>query len=263
MKPRVLRLLERLGLLGPAFRAYERLQTARAGRESAEPDDGLPLPPARLRVKVAWTGDAYWFLQSGRLAEQSIRAALARHGTAPEEAGALLDFGCGCGRVTRRWLGVRGVDVLGCDANEEAVDWCARNLPFARFEVNGLAPPLAYDDEAFGLVYALSVFTHLTEELQILWLRELWRVLQPGALLLLTTHGRAYLDRLDARERRVFEAGEVVVRWQDVAGTNLCSAYHSEQSLRRLTGDDFVFVEHVPEGASGNPRQDQTLLRRR
>lgn len=261
MKALLLRLLGRLGLLGPAFRAYERLQALRTRGEPTVAD-GLLVPPARLRVRVAWTGDAAWFLESGRRAEESIRAALARQGTSPEELGALLDFGCGCGRVTRRWLGLRGVDVAGSDTSEEALEWCRRNLPFARFETNGLAPPLAFDDQAFDLVYALSVFTHLPEELQLAWMRELHRVLRPGGLLLLTTHGIAYEDRLSADERTRFERGEIVVRHRELAGTNLCSAYHSEAALRGRLADGFAFVEYVAEGAQGNPRQDQTLLRK-
>jgi SAM-dependent methyltransferase len=261
LKRLALRLLGRARLLGPAFRAYERLQALRS-RDEPSSDDGLPVPPARLRVRVAWTGDAAWFLESGRRAEQAIRAALARQGTAPEELGALLDFGCGCGRVTRRWLGLRGVDVAGSDTSEEAVEWCRRNLPFARFELNGLAPPLAFDDGSFDLVYALSVFTHLPVELQLDWMRELHRVLRPDGLLLLTTHGAAYADGLTADERSRFERGEIVVRREEVAGTNLCSTFHPEAALRGRLAAGFAFVEHRPEGAEGNPRQDQTLLRK-
>ena len=46
----------------------------------------------------------------------------------------------------------------------------------------------------FDLVVALSVFTHMTEPLQVCWMRELRRVLQPRGLLLLTVLG-------DNRER--------------------------------------------------------------
>lgn len=260
MKAPLLRLLERLRLLGPAYRGYERLRALRA-RDGAVAPDGLPLPSARLRVKVAGTADLDWFLEGGRLAEQSIRAALARHGTEPEQLESLLDFGCGCGRVTRRWSGLTGIH--GSDTSAEAVAWCRRNLPFGRFEVNGLAPPLAFADDSFDFVYALSVFTHLTAELQRAWLEELARVLRPGGLLLVTTHGRAYLERLDPQERDRFESGEVVVRWARVEGSNLCAAYHPEGALAGLAPPDLTVLELEPEGALGNPRQDVSVLRKR
>ena len=260
MKSRLLRFLQRLGLLGAAYRMYERLKALRGRETVSVADDGLPVPPARLRVRVAGTADPEWFLESGRLAEESIRARLGRQGIAVEEVGALLDFGCGCGRVTRRWRALEGVH--GSDMNAEAVAWCRANLPFGRFETNGLAPPLAFADDSFALVYALSVFTHLTVDLQRAWLRELRRILRPGGLLLLTTHGRAYLDRLSHEERERFDAGEVVVRWEDVAGTNLCSAYHPERALREDLAEGFAFLELEPEGALGNPHQDLSVLRK-
>ena len=45
----------------------------------------------RLRIRVAGTAEAGWFLEGGRLAEQSIRAALGRAGTTLEERSAILD----------------------------------------------------------------------------------------------------------------------------------------------------------------------------
>ncbi len=111
-------------------------------------------------------------------------------------------------------------------------------------------------------MYALSVFTHLTDELQLAWRDELRRVLRPGGRLILTTHGRSYLPRLDTDERTRFERGELVVRWSDLPGTNLCSAYHPEPYLRDTFADGFAFVELEPEGARGNPTQDLVLLRR-
>jgi ubiquinone/menaquinone biosynthesis C-methylase UbiE len=64
---------------------------------------------------------------------------------------------------------------------------------FAQFEVNGLAPPLAYEANHFDFIYALSVFTHLPESLQTAWMSELARVLKPGGYLLMTTHRECYL----------------------------------------------------------------------
>jgi len=254
VKRRLLRLLARAGLIGPAFRTYERAVSLRPGRPTSV--DGPPLPPRRLMVRVAGTADADWFLRSGRAAYDGIAAHVP-----PGEVEAVLDFGCGCGRVTRYWGEFAG-SVSGSDVSVRAVDWCRANLAFARFEVNRLDPPLAFADESFDLVYALSVFTHLPEPLQLAWRDELRRVLRPGGRLLLSTHGRSYLPRLDAGESARFERGELVVRWGDLPGTNLCSAYHPEAYLRTTFADGFTFVELEPEGARGNPTQDLVLLRR-
>jgi SAM-dependent methyltransferase len=249
-----MRLLARLGLAGPAFRIYERLVALGPARVTVV--DGLPLPPRRLMVRVAGTADAEWFLRSGRAAYDAIGAHVPLG-----ELGAVLDFGCGCGRVTRYWQNFDGA-VAGSDLNDDAVEWCRDNLSYASFVRNDLAPPLAFDDDSFDLVYALSVFTHLTADLQLAWRDELRRVLRRDGYLLLTTHGRSYVPRLDDDERRRFERGELVVRWGDLPGTNLCSAYHPEGYLRDTFGDGFAFLELDPEGARGNPTQDLVLLRK-
>ena len=254
MKRRLLRLLQRLGLIGPAFRVYER--AVALGPRRVVPVDGVPLPPRRLMVRVAGTADAEWFLRSGRAAYDAIAAHVPL-----ADAGSVLDFGCGCGRVTRYFREHAG-DVRGSDVSGDAVDWCRANLRFAAFETNGLAPPLAFADESFDLVYALSVFTHLTADLQLAWRDELRRVLRPGGRLLITTHGRSYAPRLDDDERARFEEGELVVRWSELAGSNLCSAYHPEQYLRDTFAQGFAFLELEAEGARGNPTQDLVLLRK-
>lgn len=254
MKRRLLRLLQRLGLIGPAFRAYERAVALRPSRVA--PTDGVPLPPRRLMVRVAGTADADWFLRSGHAAYDAIAAHVPLG-----ETGSILDFGCGCGRVTR-YFGDHGGEVAGSDVSRDAIAWCTENLRFARFETNGLAPPLAFDDETFDLVYALSVFTHLTADLQLAWRDELRRVLRPGGRLLITTHGRSYVPRLDPDERARYDRGELVVRWSDVVGSNLCSAYHPERYLRETFAQGFAFLALEAEGARGNPTQDLVLLQK-
>jgi SAM-dependent methyltransferase len=220
------------------------------------------VPPRRLIVQVAGTPDASWFLESGRLAAAAIRGSLGRAGTPLERLGSILDFGCGCGRVTRRWRSLDGTAVHGSDANEGAIAWCRQNLPFASFETNGLEPPLAYPDESFDLVYALSVLTHLPEELQLAWAGELRRILKPGGLLLLSVHGERYRGRLDPGERARFDAGRLVVRWPEGAGTNLCSAFHPRRYVEGTLAAGLAVVDFAEEGAAGNPHHDLYLLRK-
>jgi len=254
VKRRLLRLLQRAGLIGPAFRAYEIAVALRPARVRSV--DGPPLPPRRLMVRVAGTADADWFLRSGRAAFDAIAA-----NVPIGEVESVLDFGCGCGRVLRYWEEHLGT-VAGSDRDHGAVDWCRQHLPFAHVARNDLAPPLQFADESFDLVYALSVFTHLTGDLQEAWRDELRRVLRPGGRLLVTTHGRSYLPRLEADERARFEHGDLVVRWTELPGSNLCSAYHPEAYVRRTLATGFELVTIEPEGARGNPTQDVVVLRR-
>lgn len=262
-KNALLGVLGRLRLLEPSYRTYERVRAARAphGPEiSAE--DGLPVPPPHLIVRVAGTPDASWFLESGRLAAQSITEVLERADTPIESFDSMLDFGCGCGRVVRHWADL-DVKVSGSDLSGAAIDWCRENLPFARFETNGLSPPLAFADGSFDFAYALSVLTHLPEAIQRDWMDELRRVLRPDGFVLVTTHGERYLERLDESEQRRFRAGELVVRWGEVPGSNLCTTFHPPSWVReQLLPHGFEEVAFVPEGAAGNPYQDVFLLRR-
>lgn len=263
-RARALRLLERARLLRPAYRAWETLEAVRTRqRAGAVEADGLPLPPPRLRMLVAGTADPEWFLGTGRASAELVAVAAARHGVPLGPGARLLDFGCGCGRVTRHWAGREGLEVHGSDFNPRLVDWCRANLGFARFGRNGLEPPLPHEDASFDVVYAISVLTHLTVEGGERWLAELRRVLRPGGLLLVTTHGDSYLHVLTAEERERFRSGRPVVRRQAVAGTNLCAAYHPAAYVRDAFARELELAEHVPEGAAaGSPHQDLVVLRR-
>ena len=245
--------LERAGLERHAWRMWEWKQTARALPELLSPtrrtgSDGLPLPPPMLRVQVSGTPHPDDFLTQSYRAADTVRDAVRRAGRELESLGAVLDFGCGCGRAMRRWAGVSGPAFYGSDYNPSLVEWCRRNLTFARFEVNGLEPPLPFLDATFDLVYALSVFTHLTEPLQHEWIDELRRVIKPGGLVMITTRGEAWAWKLDAGERSRYDEGELVVRYGDVAGTNLCAAFHSWPYVRGRLLNGFRLVESLPQG---------------
>lgn len=222
---------------------------------------GRPLPGVLRRISVAGTPSAAWFLASGQAGADGLREALAANGHSLEESGAILDFGVGCGRVIRHLEPLAGrVRLCGVDINSSSIAWSRRHLPFAEFAVCPLAPPLAYPSDSFGLVYALSVFTHLPEDLQLAWIAEMRRLLRPGGLLFLTVHGVSYLGDLAPEEQREFAAGNLVVRRAATAGSNLCGAYHPAGWVEEHFLPGFRLLEHRPEGALGNPHQDFYLL---
>jgi SAM-dependent methyltransferase len=230
-------------------------------------DDGLPLPPVHL-VRVT-SGCAHQarrnlaqlyrsFYETGAQAADWIRATVARAGADVEAMDAVLDFGCGCGRVIRHWGARPPFELHGCDYNPYLVRWCADNLSFARFAVNQLQPPLPYEDDRFDLVYSISIFTHLDDALQRPWIEELGRIIRPGGLALVTLQGAAMAARvLNDSERARFDAGELVVKRSDLAGRNACSAFHPERYVRDELARGFELLEHELSDA----RQDAVLLR--
>ena len=211
---------------------------------------------------VAGTDDVEWFLQGGLLAASSMRAILARSGVTIERLGAILDFGCGAGRVLRHWKSLEGPALHGTDYNPELVAWCAANLPFATFRVNRLDGGVDYPAASFDLIYAFSVFTHLAPAGQSFWIAELTRVLKPGGYLFITTHGEHYLPRLSLRDQEQFRSGQLVVLGSKRAGSNDCAAFHPESYVRQSLAKGLDVVDFVPEGALGNPYQDAYLLRK-
>jgi SAM-dependent methyltransferase len=224
--------------------------------------DGLPVPPPGLLHLVAGTADPSWFLDSGRRGFQSIVDTLARNGIEASRLSAVLDFGCGCGRVTRYWQAFPEVHVHGADYNPRLVAWNSRHLPFGRFAVNRPDPPLPYSDASFDLAYALSVFTHLPEESQVAWMKELRRILRPGGYLLLTTHGDSYREKLPPSLRQAYDRGELVVVDEAHLGTNFCNAFQPPVYVREKLAEDWRVIDFVPSGALGNPTQDLFLLQR-
>ena len=161
----------------------------------------IPLPPGPLMMRVAGYEDPNKFLGAGQHIVGDIAAA-ARNAFGPAHRGLrtytnVLDFGCGCGRVTR-FMPWRRDQITGVDVDAEAIDWCRKNLDeVARFKATNPMPPLPFDENEFDLIFAGSVFTHLPADMEEAWLRELTRLLQPGGALVASLLGPSTLDPAD------------------------------------------------------------------
>jgi SAM-dependent methyltransferase len=267
IKQRGRTVLKGLGLEGRAMRARDR-QRARRARSHDQArlgPDGLPVPPGELIWLVTGSPDLDEFLRLGAAGQQGITATLARNGVDIARLDSLLDFGVGCGRVARHWAGI-GPDIHGSDYNPEPVKWCAANLPHVTAVRNRLEPPLPYDDARFDFIYALSVFTHLTEPQQRSWSAEVRRVTRVGGVVLFTTHGPKFphgdpsfsTPQIAAR----LERGELVVFEPGHAGRNYCAALHPRSWVEENMLDGFELLEYVECGSESNPGQDQYLVRR-
>jgi ubiquinone/menaquinone biosynthesis C-methylase UbiE len=227
----------------------------------------VPLPPTSLRFRVH--GDVYptSFLETGRQCSEDLKNALANVGVRLDSFKDVLDFGCGCGR-TLLWLGElsESTRLYGTDIDANAIRWCRRHIGFARFTVNSASPPLAFVDESFDLVYAVSVFTHLDEPRQFDWLSELRRVARHGGYVLVTLRGTFQHARMLSVElEHLREVGFTFEQMPNNAMAGIFptwyqTATHTREYVETVYSRYFEVVEFLPNGL--DQCQDIVVLRR-
>jgi SAM-dependent methyltransferase len=218
-------------------------------REGATARRGdLLLPPERLRRR--WASDADAYLEGGRRDVERLLATLRGVGVAEDSIGRVLDFGCAEGRMLRHLWDRSDRELWGVDINAERITWCQQHLaPPIRFATTTTAPHLPFVDGYFDLVYALSVFTHITE-LADAWFLELLRVLRPGGHAYLTIHDEHSIDVLLGRAGAAHVRGELtdmLLRFDDETGT--------------LASDWISFALYADPGAHVFHRRDDLVRR--
>jgi ubiquinone/menaquinone biosynthesis C-methylase UbiE len=109
---------------------------------------------------------------------------------------AVLDVGCGTGDLTiaaRLQTGPTG-QVYGIDAANEMIDVARRKAARAGIKVDfnpGLIEKLNYADNTFDVVMTSLVMHHLPDDLKLVGLGEIYRVLKPGGSLLIIEFARS------------------------------------------------------------------------
>jgi SAM-dependent methyltransferase len=157
-----------------------------------------PFPPLRLADRVLsldGRGDPY--AAYARLGAETKAALLGLLGDDWSFAGKrVLDFGCGAGRTLRHFLAEAAeAEIWGADIDAASIEWLQASLcPPLHAARCAPAPPLPLDP-GFDLIWAISVFTHLTDT-SLAWLLELHRLLAPGGLLVATYMGRWHSELL-------------------------------------------------------------------
>jgi SAM-dependent methyltransferase len=242
-----------------------RLHSAGKISEHAQRLEPVQLPPARLQIRQVGGDWGREFYASGGEIFQQIDTAVKSGGASLATAPRILDFGCGCGRVLRTFLRFPHTgEVWGADIDAEAIAWNRGHLAhIAKFDCNALMPPLAFPDAFFDVIYSVSVFTHLPEEMQFAWLAELRRVLKPGGVLVASLHGERYWSADPSVKAEVESRGFAYRTGPLTEGLPefYMSAFHSEAYVRREWTKHFEFVELKPQFLHGV--HDAAILRAR
>jgi SAM-dependent methyltransferase len=111
----------------------------------------------------------------------------------------VLDFGCGWGRFARFFL--REIDpahLWGIDVSERAIAVCQQTTRWGTFQTTERFAPSSFGNESLDLIYAYSVFSHLSEPCHESWIADFARILKPGGLLIVSTRPREFIERCAA-----------------------------------------------------------------
>jgi lipopolysaccharide biosynthesis protein/ubiquinone/menaquinone biosynthesis C-methylase UbiE len=107
----------------------------------------------------------------------------------------VLDFGCGWGRFIRLWMkDVSPANLFGVDVDPDMIGFCRISGLPAQFAIVPPLGPTAFEADSLDLIYAYSVFSHLSEAAHVAWMEEFYRILKPGGILIFTTQARRFLS---------------------------------------------------------------------
>ena len=246
---------------------------------------GVPYPPLELADRVCslhGSDEPYAiYEQQGAEARRALLDLLPDRWTF--EGARVLDFGCGAGRTLRHFLDeARQGELWGADIDSRSIAWLEQNLcPPLHVRLSREAPPLGLEYGSFGLIWALSVFTHLTDS-SIPWLLELHRLLRPEGLMIATYMGRWTSEELLGEPWDEDRVGRNVLRhdqpW-DVGGpTVLMSDWwvrahwgrafdilrlepliHGQSWVLMRKRDVELTVEDIERPVEGDPREYRAL----
>lgn len=247
-------------------RRLEELQTANSQLSDALAHASVaPVPPAHLQARVV--GDYYAdFIRSGARALADFERALKPLGRTLDSFERVLDFGCGCGRVIRRFHDLYPRPALtGADIDAEAIAWLQPNYAsIGNFVHLPHLPPSDLGSDQFDLIYAISVFTHLDETMQFAWLAELQRLAKPGGFLLISVNGRHHHQRAAPEvQARIASGFYFDGRVRVTAGLPdfYRDAFHTRQYVEREWSRFFEIVSY--EETRQESHQDLILCRKR
>ena len=163
--------------------------------------EGYPNIRARLPdvpdpgLQRNWTGTSGIALAAqGAWFYRAVKAIYAEHGARGLVASRVLDFGCGWGRLTRFFArDLEPGNLYGCDPVEAILEVCRRTRVPATLARSEFLPQRLPFEERFDLVFAFSVFTHLSETAHERCLRAISAAQPAGGILIVTIRPPAYL----------------------------------------------------------------------
>jgi 2-polyprenyl-3-methyl-5-hydroxy-6-metoxy-1,4-benzoquinol methylase len=204
------------------------------------------------------------FIEDGKLAASEIISWTRPYIQTKEPR--ILDWGCGAGRITRhiRTFHSNAI-VYGCDTTESILQWNRNNDSTTTYSIIDHFTPTLYAPGFFNLVFGFSVLTHIDAAQQKIWIEELYRIINSNGILLITTQGAAYFNKVLLSEKKEIISKGIFTKSFQKKGHRMMSTYHHAVQFRKLLNPYFEVLEfhegqYNKEKAGG---QDMWVLRKK
>jgi SAM-dependent methyltransferase len=153
----------------------------------------FPTMPSN-EIQDHWTGSHGEILLGQSLA--FMKTMLSGFGTLTGkkiENARILDFGCGWGRLIRLCYKFVPIDnIFGVDPWDESIKECKNHGVKANLAISDWVPHSLPFDQRFNLIFAFSVFTHLSEKTTQIVLETLRKYIENCGLLVITIRPKEY-----------------------------------------------------------------------
>lgn len=224
----------------------------------------LMLPPPQLRFDVIACSSAEYYFTSGQKMAAQINAVIKQW--APSDTRVVYEWGCGPGRILFPLAALdetQAIRFAGSDAFTPSIRW-AQSVPNSRiaFHLNKMEPPLDLPGSSVDFVYAVSVFTHLSDKLTRSWFAEIMRILKPGGIFWFSTHsGRNHEAELTPIQREQLSRGEFVAIHSWHNGSQLYTGIHCPDLMSKvITQAGGRVLDYQPGG--NNTFQDAWIVKK-
>jgi SAM-dependent methyltransferase len=221
----------------------------------------IPIPPDYLLYE-AHQLKYRAYLQNGFQNANRIKTLFETHTNLSGKK--VLDWGCGPARIVRHFPELLPhTEFFGTDYNQKTIIWNTSNIKGISFYKNDINPPTSFEDDTFDGIYGLSVFTHLSEDSHLNWISELHRISNKDAVVIVTTHGDVFKQKLSASEQKVYESDALVIQGQTLEGHRTFAAYHPPKRMLQLFEGKFIILDHIPgQDINGKLSQDIWILKK-
>lgn len=220
------------------------------------------LPPYVIAYDAFAGFDPYHYINQGKKHASFVSSLIEKY--KGKNVKSIYEWGCGPMRVLRHlpiFFDIKKTSFFGSDFNYKSVSWAKKNFKDINVSLNSLSPPLPYNNESFDVVYCISVFTHLSENVSKQYISDIYRILKKDGIFISTFHGNMNSKVLTKKELYDFEKGYFVERGSVVEGSRIYASYHPDLFIRK-NFSQFRILEKIESKTQSDFEQDWWVFKK-